>query len=183
MTTRSARPFPGGPHRRRSEHSIPALRHWVEGGAPDVQTACERRLAARAIVLDARRVALRAFTLAMRRREPPSEPPAPRWIDLAIDQLVGEDLREERAGLAPRAPRDERYAALADAVGVAPATVRRMCVRINSLDSDVRHAFYHLVALGKGLRRYVAEGNGPPDRVRELLRRVRWGLGREDARP
>lgn len=149
---------------------------------PEAQAACERRLASRAIVLDARRVALRAFTLAVRRRTKGAGPPALGLIDVAIDQLVAEDLREERAGLAPRSPRDERYAALAEAVGISPLTARRMCVRINSLEPDVRHAFYHLVALGKTVRRYVAEGHGPPDRVRELLRRARWGLAGTDGR-
>ena len=41
---------------------------------------------------------------------------------------------------------------------------------VNGLEDDVRRAFHEIVAGGKPIHRFAAEGHGSPRRIEELLR-------------
>lgn len=102
-------------------------------------------------------------------------PPLDAWladrVEEAMADLVQEDREEERLGVPPAEPRDPRYAFVADALGVEPGLARLACIVFNDLGEDVRRTFWDVVIEGKSVHRYVAEGHGPPERVKELLRR------------
>jgi hypothetical protein len=100
-------------------------------------------------------------------------------IDEALEDLVEEDREEETSGLPPTIPWDPRFAFLSEILGLEPALARRACLRFNLLPDDVRRTYFAVVIEGKTMRRYVAEGNGPPSQVREYLKRALGALGQQ----
>ena len=46
---------------------------------------------------------------------------------------------------------------------------RSVCIVFNDMRDELRKVFYHLVFRGKTLNRFVAEGNGPPDKALRLI--------------
>lgn len=91
-------------------------------------------------------------------------------IDHAMDELMREDREEERAGKPVVPGEDSRYRFVSEVLGMELGVTRRGVCHFNVLDERIRHAFFALVVQSKRLRRYVAEGYGPPERVRENLR-------------
>ena len=81
-----------------------------------------------------------------------------------------EDREAERAGQPLDGGQDPRYIFLSEALGVEASLARRVAVVFNDLPPAQRRVFYAVVVQGKSLNRHVAEGNGPPDRVREDLK-------------
>lgn len=61
---------------------------------------------------------------------------------------------------------DVRFAFLAETLGIPVALARRACVAFNYLPDRIRGAYYAVLVEGKTVNRYVAEGHGPPERVR-----------------
>jgi len=64
----------------------------------------------------------------------------------------------------------EFYALFAERTGIETGLARLACLALNDLPEETRLAFYAVGIEGKTVHRYVAEGHGPPDRVRSLLR-------------
>ncbi len=91
-------------------------------------------------------------------------------IDYAMDELMREDREEERAGKPVVPGEDSRYRFVSEVLGMELGVTRRGVCQFNVLDERIRHSFFALVVQSKRLRRYVAEGFGPPERVREQLR-------------
>jgi len=155
-----------------SAHEI--LDRLVDGDPLGVWDACEDRLQRRCLLLDTRRLAQQtmariAYAATSYARTDALEAWVVARVDEAIEDLLARDLDEERRGIPPVEPWDERYAFVAQVLGVQVGLARRVCITLNGLDDDVRHAFFHIVARDQSIGRYVAEGHGPPDRVRELL--------------
>lgn len=169
-------PFPGW-SLLRGDSPVQVLDRIVDDDPLEIYLVCEERLRVRAILLDEHRLTMRAMArtayLAPRYR---GEPPLPEWlaarVDEAIQQLVDEDLADELRRVPVEEPWDERYSFLAEAIGAKASVARTLCVRFNGLADEVRHAFHNVAIQGKSLHRYVAEGHGPPARVKELLRRA-----------
>lgn len=146
----------------------------VEGDPLEIGELALERLRERALMLDTYRVTLRAMArtarAAMSYR---GTPDLTTWlrsrIDESIDDAILEDREEERLALPAAEGGDARYAFLSEALGVEPGLARRMCVIFNDLPDEQRRAFCSIVMEGKSLNRHVAEGNGPPSKVRELL--------------
>lgn len=167
------------------DRPLEVLRRLSDGDPLGVHGAAETRLIERALLLDLPRLTLRAMArAAVRAPGYLGRPELEHWIgarvDEAISDLLREDREEERRGVPPREPWDNRYAFLSEAMGVDPALARRLCILLNDLEDRPRHAFFHMVVLKKSLRRYVAEGYGPPDRVRESLRVALASLSRQE---
>lgn len=98
-------------------------------------------------------------------------------IDTAIDDLVREDAAADAEGL-PLAREDQsRFRFLTQVLGVEPHLSRSAAVRFNVLDEEVRQTFFALVVEMRKFHRYVAEGNGPPERVRSHLRMAFEAIG------
>ena len=55
---------------------------------------------------------------------------------------------------------------LAETLGIPKALARRACVAFNYQPERVRCAYFAVLVQGKTVNRYVAEGHGPPERVK-----------------
>jgi hypothetical protein len=103
------------------------------------------------------------------------KPPLERWLDRCIDRSI-EDMRseqyeEEFHALPPEESDDGAfYTNFADKAGIEVPLARLACLALNNLPDETRLAFQAIGMEGKTIHRYVAEGHGPPDRVRRLLR-------------
>lgn len=150
------------------------LARLIDGDPFEIEARCIERLGALALLLDVRRVHLR--TIARVAHAAPryrGDPPLAQWlagiVDASAKELVGEDREEARSEVPTNESWDPRYAFLSEAMGIEPTQARRACIAFNVLPIDVRRAYYAVVVEGRTINRYVAEGNGPPDRVRLLL--------------
>ena len=141
----------------------------------DLYDLAEARLEQRSLLLDAQRLGLRAMARTAHRARDYRECDALHgWllerIDEAVADLLAEDAQQDDRGVPCREPWDARYSFLAESIRSTSRVARRVCVRFNALPEDTRRAFYAVRVLGKTVRRHVAEGHGPPERVREHLR-------------
>jgi hypothetical protein len=160
------------------------LTRLIDGDPLEIEARCRERILEQALLLALQRVHLRAVAriahCAPRYR---GSPRLDVWLDACIDEslqdLVEEDREEEISGLPPTEPWDPRFAFVSETLGLEPALARRACVRFNMLPDEVRRAYFAIAIEGKTIHRYVAEGNGPPDRVRGFLARALTALGQK----
>ena len=148
----------------------------LEGDPLGVQERCGQRVQERALLIDLNRLFLRSLArIAHAAPDYAGNPSLAAWlsgrIDRSIEELVAEDYEEERRGIAPQEPWDPRYALVSEALGIDMVQARRVCIAFNDLPDEVRLACFAVLIEGKTINRYVAEGHGPPERVKELLQR------------
>jgi hypothetical protein len=91
-----------------------------------------------------------------------------------------EDAETLRSGIPVPGPGEGHYAFLTALLGIEPNLGPTACVAFNALPPEVRRAFFAVVVEGKRLNRYVAEGNGSPQEVKERLARAFRALGLSD---
>ena len=139
----------------------------------------DRALAAirrRAVLVSIDRVFQRALArtahAAARYAGEPLDPWLEERVADSLADLLDEDREDERSGLPPGEPWDPRYAFLSEALGIEPGLARRACIVFNDLPDPERTAFYRIVVEGLPVNRFVAQGNGPPQRVHALLKRA-----------
>ncbi len=171
---------------RGSPHEV--LARLVDGDPLELDARCRARLRERALLLCVRRLHLRSVArIAHAAKRYRGELPVDEWIggriDYSIGELIDEDREDERSGVPPSRLGDARYAFLSETLGVEPGLARRACVGFNSLADDVRSTYFAIVVDRKTIRRYVAEGHGPPDRVRSQLSLALRTLGKAIGRP
>jgi len=136
------------------------------------------RLRARAYVLDADRVLLRALARCARfalryRGQPELEAWLSERVDEALLDLQREDLEAERSGR-PAEPHElAAFEDLASPLGLEPAAMRGVCVRFNLLAEGERRAFFALALEGRSLDLLAREWN---DSATEIARRARRAL-------
>ncbi|MBI5433966.1 MAG: hypothetical protein HZA52_14135 [Planctomycetes bacterium] len=185
--------------RREGGEEYPGAR-WLRGESPreildkllaaralEIESRVAARLDSRAVLLDPERTYLRVLAHTARkaffyRGDPPLGAFLEACIDRGIDDLVDEDVEAERSGAKLDAA-DTRYQLIAQSLGIDAWKARRVCVVLNTSHDELRHAVFALLVQRKTLHRYVAEGHGPPQRVRELvregLRRLSLAFGRD----
>jgi hypothetical protein len=153
------------------------LSRLIDGDPLEVGPRCIARIEHHARFIDVRRLHLRAVARIAHaapryRGEPALDPWIDARIDASMDDLMSEDSEEERSDIPPSDPWDPRYAFLAEAMGIEPTLARRACIAFNDLPTDVRRTYFAVVVAKKTIHRYVAEGNGPPEKVKTQLQRV-----------
>jgi hypothetical protein len=163
-------------------NSREVLARLMDGDPLEIDARCRERILSRALMLALRRVYLRAVArIAHQGPRYRGVPELDVWlaarIDEALDDLLAEDREEELSGVPPTSPWDPRFAFISETLGIEPALARRACLSFNVLPDEVRHAYFSIAVEGKSLHRYVAEGNGPPSRVREHLNQALAALG------
>ena len=121
------------------------LERLVPGDPLDLRGCVARGLERRALALDAERVWLRvAARVAHRASGYRGRPALRRWLDLRVDEVILELVRED-AGLAATAPDEAGCCAVAGPLGFAPAEARALLSTFNLCDEADRRAFLELV--------------------------------------
>ncbi len=167
------------------------LRLVLDGDPLSMQSRTHTRRRRCALALPRGRAVARAVALvAMRAPGPRGDAPAAAspdatdaevWLDRcardAVVQLAREQRDEERRGLPwTRSPDRGFYSLVARRLGLEADQGRVACVALNRLPLEVRRAFVSIELEGTTFRRFVAEGFGPPRRVRERMRAARRAL-------
>ncbi len=150
------------------------LRRLHEGDPLDLDDRCFERLRHRAILLDNRRLYVRAIArIATQALRYDGIPSLAVWLDECIDwsirSLIDDDAEEERCGNPPTEPWDPNYAFISETLGIEPPLARKVGLVFNGLPSVTRRTFWAIVMQGKSIHRWIAEGHGPPERVQARL--------------
>ncbi len=154
------------------------LERLTEAGDPfELEARGEQRLRERAFLIAAHRVRDRALArVAHASMRYEGEPALDVWltarVDEAIADLLAEEAADERRGVPATEPWDPRYAMITEIAGVEPAQARGMCVAFNALPDEVRATAFAILVEGTTFNRYVAQGYGPPERVKAHLKRA-----------
>ena len=157
----------------------------LEGDPLEIRARCRERLEEEALLLSLHRLHLRALARtahgAPRYR---GSPPLDAWLRTCIDQsiadLLEEDRDEERSFALSDGELEHPYAYIADLLQCEPELARSACVAFNALPRDDRRTFFAVVIERTPLIRFVAQGNGPPTKVKDALRRAFRALGLAD---
>jgi hypothetical protein len=147
------------------DHARALVRRLWEGDPLQLSRRCARRLAQRALLLEAARVERRArarialtATLETARADS-ARGEGTRWVaegvDAAIDDLLRADergaAREAVARRAPEADDDLPAAVLCGTLGIEPASLPRACATFNGLPEPTRRAFFAAVVEGESI--------------------------------
>ena len=126
---------------------------------------CSERLRERAILLGGERVLARALVrVALRAPTYEGVPPLELWLEQRIDRAIDDLLGEP-----PAETGDAHFAFLSETLGVEPPLARKAAIVFNDLPATIRRTFWEIVVQGKTVRRWVAEGHGPPEYVKSEL--------------
>lgn len=152
------------------------LHRLLDGDPLRMADRCRLRMRKRAFFLNAERLHFKALArTAYASMGYEGHPALGNWLEECIDQAM-EDMRseqyeEEFRSLPPEQSEDgDFYANFAEKTGIEVGLARLACLALNNLPEETRLAFQAVGIEGKTVHRYVAEGHGPPDRVRRLLR-------------
>ena len=153
------------------------LRKIGDGDPLEIGARCLEHVPKLAVLVDFRRVMIRTMARAAHaapryRGEPPLDEWLRKMIEISVKDLIQEDVNEENAGIPPSQPWDPRFAFISETFGVEPAAARRAAIAFNVLPAEVRKTFFAIAVDKKTVNRYVAEGNGPPDKVRAYIRQA-----------
>lgn len=129
------------------------------------------RLDERAYLLSHQRVWLRTLArVAHAALGYQGRPPLDEWLrgrlDKSLNEILAEQVQAELEAAPLEVPPEPHHRFVSERFGVEPGQARRACIRFNGLPDPVRQTFFALAVHKKTLHRYVAEGYGPPERVR-----------------
>jgi hypothetical protein len=172
---------PGG-HLLRGRSPKDILARLLDGDPLEVRARCKERLHALALLLSLDRLQLRTLArIAHAASRWDGEPPLRQWVEGRIEysmkELIEEDAERVRSGIPELGPGEGQYAFLAALLGIEPHLGPAACVAFNIQPEEVRRAFFAVVVEGKRVNRYVAEGNGSPQEVKDRLTRAFRALG------
>lgn len=158
------------------------LARVIEGDPLDLRGRCEARLRNQALLLDARRLQLRAAAhIARHAPGYTGTPPIDVWLAERIRKSVQELLEEQAVlaadGEAPEPPNDERLQLISETFGIDPSVFGRGCVRFNRAPFDARASFYGLILEAKPPVAWAAANSMTVERAMRSLRAALWALG------
>jgi hypothetical protein len=159
----------------------------LNGDPLEIRARCREKLEEEGLLLSLDRLHLRA--LARTAHDAPryrGSPPLDRWlvscIEKSIADLLNEDRDDERSSLQPPQQAEQHYAFVAAVLQCELELARSACVAFNALSREDRRTFFAIVVQRVPLARFVAQGNGPPAKVKDALRRAFRALGLADER-
>ncbi len=146
---------------------------------------CHERTMSQALLLDSRRLYLRASAhVARHAAKYQGVPGIDVWlaghIRRALKELIAEDLEASRSHDLGDEPEDPWIRGVAELLGVEPALVTRGCASFNQASYDVRSAFFGILVDAKPIAVW-SKANGVPEvRARASLKKGLWLLGLRD---
>lgn len=151
----------------------------IEDGDPlELHARSELQLRSEGLFIDPERLALRAMArVAVFSSEYEGVPGLDEWLDqvihMSIQDLVREQEQEEFERISVFDSADKEFYLDFAAITKMPAKYGRLaCLAMNKLPKEDRLTFWAIVVEGKSINRWVAEGHGPPQKVRQRLRSV-----------
>ncbi len=161
--------FPGAEHLvARSASAL--LDHLSDGDPLDLGPRLVDRMVDQAICVDGQRliemvIARVAHDAMSYEGDPPLDEFLTRCIDKAIDFFLIREAEEDEQGLPPEDPEDPYYDFFSQVLGVELSMARRMSVHFHYLPLATRRTFQAIFIDQVTVNRWVAAGNGPPERV------------------
>ncbi len=161
------------------------LAKLIDGDPLKLGPRCQERTLSQALLLDSRRLYLRASAhVARHAAKYQGVPGIDIWlaehIRKALKELVAEDSEALRARDLHEIPEDPWIQGVADVLGVEPALVTRGCAAFNQAAYDVRSAFFGIVIDGQKPAAWAASNGLPEERARACVKRALWLLGLRD---
>lgn len=148
----------------------------VEGDPLKLIERCAAHLTTEALLLDLERLHARSLALIARRSSEAREEGVSEWLAAqvreAADQLVVEELYEERLGFPPSRAADPRSEFLVSVLGIEPAMTRGVSVSFHRMNRGERRAFWKTVVSGESISGIADDLGETRDHVIEGLRRV-----------
>lgn len=168
-----------------SGDSEAVLNRIVDGDPLGIQERCSAWTRKRFYLIDFERMMMRTMAMiAHTGRKYRGQVPFNDWvferIDASADQLMEEEVEQERTGAPVSQPYSAHYEVVANIMGMTPEDTRPGCIRFNQLPLPPRRAFFDMCIDGLSLNRFVAEGNGPPKRAKAHLKRAFQALAYRD---
>ena len=153
------------------------LERLLDGDPLGIRERCSEWTLDRFYLVDFERLMMRTMAMvAHSGRSYRGEIPFHAWIyeriDRSAEQLMEEEREADRKGAPLRQPYPAHYEVVASVMGVSPESSRPGCIRFNQLDIAVRRAFFAICIDGLSFNRFIAEGHGPPARVRSQLKQA-----------
>lgn len=146
---------------------------------------CQERTISQALLLDSRRLYLRASAhVARHASKYQGAPGIDIWlaehIRRALKELIAEDLEASRARDLGDEPEDPWIRGVAELLGVEPALVTRGCASFNQASYDVRSAFFGILVDSKPIAVWAKTNGVSEERARTSLKKGLWLLGLRD---
>ncbi len=146
---------------------------------------CHERTLSQALLLDSRRLYLRASAhVARHAAKYQGVPGLDVWlaehIRRALKELVAEDLEASRSHDSSDGPEDPWIRGVADLLGLEPALVTRGCASFNQASYDVRSAFFGVLVDGQPITAWAKANGVSKERARTSLTKGLWLLGLRD---
>ena len=101
--------------------------------------------------------------------DPPLEVFLQRCIDKAVASYLTLESEDERKGAPIDFDGDPYYVLISEMLGVERDLSRLVLLHYNHLPLPTRRTFHSIMIVQKSMNRWVAEGNGPPERIRDQL--------------
>lgn len=166
----------GGPPRQ-------VIRRLFEGDPLGIEVRCASSMERRLVLFDMNELftdvlARVAFDASDYVAGEPVDPWLGARIDLCINEALLKDREDERDHRPVGPPFQTRYLLFAALFGIDPGFGRQACIVFNSAPDEERRVFWETHILKKSLKRYVAQGHGPPRQAREHLRSILRKLAR-----
>lgn len=161
------------------------LAKLIEGDPLGLGPRCQQRTMSQALLIDSRRLYLRACAhVARHAAKYQGVPVLDIWLSehirKALKELVAEDAEVLRARDLLEIPEDPWIRGVADVLGVEPALVTRGCAAFNQAAYDVRSAFFGIVIDGQKPAAWAASNGLAEERARSCVKRALWLLGLRD---
>lgn len=161
------------------------LAKLIESDPLHLGRRCQERTTSQALLLDARRLYLRASAhVARHGSKYAGTPSLDVWlaehVRRALKELVAEDAEALRTRDLGETPTDPWVLGIARLLGVEPALASRGCAAFNQSSYDVRSAFFGIVIGAQPLSQWARENGTGEERVRANLKRALWLLGARD---
>jgi len=163
---------------RPDQHEGPRdiLPRLVEGDPLELLERCARHIASEALLLDLERLHARSLAIVARRSGEATEENIEEWlcdrVDDAANQLIHEELYEERLGFPPLREADPRSSFLMGALGIEPALTRGVSVSYHRKSRELRRTFWRAVVSGDSIEGIAEEAGSTRDDVLASLRNV-----------
>jgi hypothetical protein len=161
------------------------LARLVDGDPLRIGPRCQERLASQRLLMDLRRLHLRAVAhVARNARSYRGAPVLDVWlaeqVRRSVKELLDEDRQRLREDPPETGPGDPWLQGVGRILGVDPALVARGCAMFNLAPYPIRSAFFGIVLAGEEIGEWARSNGMEESTAQAAVRRALWILGLKD---